>query len=141
MSAEASQWDHGAHKINGKSVFDIGEGAVASRLHLVSFSEAVEEEQIRDLVNKRQLRGLTEDEWNAFVATTPRQAFAELDFSIALMFTAQRDDTEAHLLATVVYNPRKNMIEIISNWIKRSWSCDFAFMFSEKIVPKIPPPH
>ena len=92
----------------------------------------VEEEQIRDVVIKRRLRGVTPDEWKAFITHIPGDALQETQFKIALMFTGQLDESEAHFPQTIVYSPKTTKLDFVSNWTMRFWEPDFAFMFAEK---------
>lgn len=132
MTKESPQWDHGRHTIDGKTVFVVEQNGNISRLHLVSFPKEVEEEQIRDLMKKRVLRGVTQDEWKVFIRTTPKQTLKSADFDIALMFTGQRDDSEAEFQATMVYDHDTGHMEMISNWTQRYWEPDTGFLFAEK---------
>lgn len=131
MVIEAPKWNYGRHLIDGKSVFEVGRGRKKSRLHLVSFPADVEEDQIRELVEQRQLRGVSQAEWRAFVQTTPLRG---IDFNIALMFTGQLDDSEARFPATMVYSPSLGEMRVVSNWTQPLWNKDHAFLFAEKPV-------
>lgn len=122
----AVEWDHGRKSIDGKVVFSVQHNSV---LHLVSFPQAVKEEQIRDLVQERKLRVVTPDEWVDFLAD---QRLEKADCDIALMFTGQWDDSEARFPATMVYRTHTREMEMVSNWLRVYWEPGYAFLFAEE---------
>lgn len=120
-----------AHLIGGTSEFEVTlEDGSTSKLHLLSFPRPMEEKEIGKVERQRNLRGVTQEEWNKLVGKLGEELQTS-DFNIALMHTGLRDEYD-RFQQTLCYEPRSNKIELVKNWSRAFWGTNFAFLFAEK---------